>query len=223
MDAIRATTAAHFAVLAALTVGALACGDIKSAGPPGPGGEDGGPDTGPSGPGAPDASPDAAPFDPARNGPGPHGSLPSGYCCTDDKECRYRRCVDPGGGAGKMCLDECSQQIFCTRPDITFTCVATDAGRSLCRPPAGFACIPSAKFTRGTDPVGACCNASDPGSSDGTAGSNCEGNQCVSAGTAPLVCTHRCAFAQDCPGGFECGMFGTSKACLPTTANYTCQ
>ena len=162
---------------------------------------------------------------PDGRGPGPYGSLPSGYCCNADSECRYRRCVDTGGGAGKMCLDECFQQIFCTRPDITFTCTAPDGGvgRSLCQPPSGFACIPAAQFVRGTDPIGACCNAPDPANADGTAASHCEGNQCASVGEAPLVCVHRCSFAQDCPSGFACTMFGTSKACVPTTSTYTCK
>ena len=123
-------------IAAALTFGLAACGDLKSAGQ----GEGAGPDAADAGP---DAAQDAAPFDPARSGPGPRGSLPSGYCCNDDRECRYRRCVDTGGAAGKMCLDECFQNVFCTRPDITFTCAVPDAGgRGLCRPPAVSRALP---------------------------------------------------------------------------------
>jgi len=170
-------------------------------------------------------APDGATTDPALYGAGPHGSLPSGYCCTADTDCRYRRCVDTGNGGGKMCLDECFQQAFCTRPGLTFTCVTPDGGgRGLCQPPASsFACIPASTFKRGADPIGACCNAGDPAAADGTTASHCEGYQCASVGTGPYVCTHRCAFSQDCPSGFECLMFGTSKACVPTVDGYTCK
>jgi hypothetical protein len=155
---------------------------------------------------------------PAGKGPGPHGSLPSGYCCTADSECRYRHCVDTGAG-GKMCLDECEHDVFCTRPDITFTC---DATSSRCKPSAGFRCLPAAGFTRGTKPLGACCNAGSAATNDGTAGSDCEGNQCAAVGSGPLVCTNRCSFESECGGGFACILFGSTKACVPTSDSYTC-
>jgi hypothetical protein len=205
------------AAAAPATLAIAACGDLKSAGDAS-GPSDGDADA--STVGAADAS-DAA--DAAGRGPGPHGSLPSGYCCNADTECRYRRCADTGAG-GKMCLDDCYQQIFCKRPDITFTCVAQDGGGpGVCRPPGGFACIPASEFVRGTDPIGACCNASDPSTADGTSAAHCEGNQCASVGSAPLVCIHRCEFAQDCPGGYQCIPFGGSKACVPTSSSYTCK
>lgn len=172
-------------------------------------------------PNAPDTGllPDGA-F-PEGKGPGPHGSLPSGYCCTSDKECRYRHCVDTGSG-GKMCLDECGQDVFCTRPDITFTCNPTGSPR-LCKPSAGFSCLPAAGFTRGTKTLGACCNAGSASTNDGTAASQCEGNQCAAVGSDPLVCTHRCEFQSDCAGGaFACIQFGTSKACVPTSSDAGC-
>ena len=214
------------AVLALATVlGTAACGDLKVA-------DDAAPDAAPanghdaatSGTDGGGALPDGAPAD-LSSGAGPHGSLPSGYCCTADTDCRYRRCVDTGSGGGKMCLDECFSQGFCTRPGFTFACVFPDGGgRGLCQPPSSTtACIPASTFKRGADPIGACCNAGDPGAADGTTASHCEGYQCASVGSGPYVCTHRCAFSQDCPSGFECLMFGTSKACVPTTDNYTCK
>jgi hypothetical protein len=202
------------ATFGALVV-ATACGDLKNAGNASNASDAGSTST--------DASADDTSADAGPRGPGPHGSLPSGYCCDDDTDCRYRRCVDSGSG-GKMCLDDCYQQLFCTRPDITFTCVPQDGGGAgVCRPPDGFACLPANDFVRGPDPIGACCNASDPANADGTTASHCEGNQCASVGDAPLVCIHRCQFAQDCPGGFVCTQFGGSKACVPTSSKYTCQ
>lgn len=219
---------AALGVVAVVT--ATACGDLKHAdeGDPGAGVDGGDPDAsagstdaaasdGGAGPG------DAASGDAASGafGPGPHGSLPSGYCCTSDAECRFRHCVDTGAG-GKMCLDECARDLFCTRPDLAFTCEATGSPR-LCKPSAGFACIPSSSFQRGKRPIGACCNAVVAPNNDGTAGSECEGNQCASVSSAPLVCTHRCDSQADCIGGFACVLFGTSKACVPVSSAYTCE
>lgn len=197
-------------VLVSLAIVA-ACGDLKRA-------DDDLPDASAADAGADTNAADAPT---ARSGPGPHGSLPSGYCCSSDKECRYRHCVDTGAG-GKMCLDECAKDLFCTRPDITFTCDPSGSPR-LCKPPAGFACIPASKFERGTRALGACCNATTAPNNDGTAASECEGNQCAAVGAAPLVCTHRCDFQADCTGGFACVQFGTSKACVPTSSSYTCE
>lgn len=225
------------ASIVSLALAMSACGDLKHAdedGTPPAGGEAGTPNGGSSGTssssgssgGTDDAGSDApsgndgggtSPF----SGPGPHGSLPSGYCCTNDSECRYRHCVDTGAG-GKMCLDECATDTFCTRPDLAFTCDPSGSPR-LCKPSAGFACIPASKFERGKRPIGACCNAGVAPNNDGTAGSQCEGNQCAAVGASPLVCTHRCSSQGDCIGGFSCIQFGTSKACVPTSSAYTCE
>jgi len=218
-----------------LAIVASACGDLKHADEDDP---PAGTDAGPTGPGSSsssgssgsssgaDASPDAPTGTDsggasALSGPGPHGSLPSGYCCTEDSECRYRHCVDTGSG-GKMCLDECATDTFCTRPDLAFTCDPVGSPR-LCKPSAGFACIPASKFERGKRQIGACCNAGVAPNNDGTAGSQCEGNQCAAVGASPLVCTHRCESQGDCIGGFACIQFGTSKACVPTSSAYTCE
>src|SRR5690349_19818303 len=76
-----------------LSVATAACGDLKPAGMS---------DAAASETGAADGGSVL----PDRAGPGPHGSLPSGYCCSSDSECRYRHCVDVGGA--KTCLDECT-------------------------------------------------------------------------------------------------------------------
>lgn len=221
----------------ALIVTSFACGDLKSATevPPdagandGAGGSSGQPSSDggdaasePRGDAGGDAAADA---NDSLRGPGTHGSLPSGYCCTANSECRYRRCVDTtdAGGTGKMCLDECFDTLFCTRPDITFSCEQPmPSARGLCKPPAGFACIPAQQFVRGTLPPGACCNGGSPAMNDGTAASACEGNQCTATGNGPLVCTNRCSVQADCPGGFVCNDSGTSKACVRPTESYTC-
>ncbi len=231
----RSAAALALLLLSAAAVGAAtACGDLKPAGPAGPAGADAaadapGPNLGPDAGGAPPrdgATPPDAPAEAsARTGPGPHGSLPSGYCCSADPECRYRHCVDPTGSSGpKMCVDECYDPLFCARPGLTFTCEppGSGSGAGLCKPPAGFACLDPSTFTRGPKEIGACCNAGVGGTNDGTAGSICEGYTCMSSGNNPLICTHRCAFQADCPGGYVCDKFGTSKACLLLASPYTC-
>ena len=216
-----------------VAVALAACGDLKAATPddpterdglpganddsggalPAPSGSDGG--GGSDATGAGDASS-------AATGPGPHGSLPSGYCCTADKDCRDRHCVDTGGG-NRMCLDACANDLRCTRPDIAFTCDLAATPEKMCTPSASFACLPSATYVRGTALPGACCNATVAPNNDGTAGSACEGSICVAVGGSPLVCTHRCEFQGDCPGGYQCVMFGASKACVPSASGYTCK
>lgn len=204
---------------------ALACGDLKSADDAADASTSDDASSSSDGSASNDASTasEAAPDSAASlTGPGPHGSLPTGYCCTSDKDCRYRHCVDPGAG-GRMCLDECSQDVFCTRPDLSFTCGPQGVGPRLCAPPAGFTCKDPSTFTRGTRQPGECCNATAAPNNDGTAGSACEGNQCAATGSGPLVCTHRCDFQSDCPDDLACVLFGTSKACVPRSSSYSCK
>jgi hypothetical protein len=228
------SAAALLAFVLAAAAAASACGDLKPAVPDEPGAAGG--DAAADGPSIPETDGGSAPKDGAvgmpdaateastRTGPGPHGSLPSGYCCTADSECRYRHCVDPSGsGSGpKMCVDECYDPLLCTRPDLTFTCDRPGPGAGTCKPPAGFTCLDPATFTRGPKEIGACCNGAVGGANDGTAGSICEGYTCMSSGNNPLICTHRCSFQADCPGGYVCDKFGTSKACLLLASPYTC-
>ena len=153
-------------------------------------------------------------------GPGPQGSLPSGYCCNDDSECRSRRCEDLGGG--KMCLDWCYGDSFCRRPpDLSWTCdnTATPGERGHCRPSGAFACIPAAQFEHGTRPTGDCCTPTG----DGWAGLECLGGGCVAIGESPFVCSQRCEKPKDCPSGFICHAFDeTRKECIPANRPYTC-
>ena len=202
------------AVVAALVA---ACAELKTASPD-ESGETAATD--PSAPGAgsgggPDGG--AAPRQdlPEGTGPGAHGALPSGYCCSDDTECRGRRCAETTPG-NRMCLDECRAQETCERYAVTFTCDAPARGEEgYCQPPTGFACIPAAQFGRGTRETGGCCTPTF----DGRAGEECEGNLCIALGDGPFVCTHRCDTTKDCPGGYICGPFGT---CMPANTGYTC-
>ncbi len=213
--------AAVLAFVLGAGVAAIACGDLKGADPQAPEGGDASADSAAAPLGASEAS--------SRSGPGPHGSLPTGYCCSNDTECRYRHCVavdvlGPPSGP-KMCVDECYDSLFCTRPDLAFTCEGASTPGSPGRcipPPGGFTCLDPAKYIRGASEIGACCNAGAGGTNDGTAASACEGNTCMSSADNPLICTHRCTSQGDCPGGYVCDRFGTSKACLKTASPYTC-
>lgn len=188
---------------------AVACGDLKTANPDGT----------TSGEGA-DGGVSQQQTTPATSGPGDHGALPSGYCCTKDSECRNRHCVEVGGS--KMCLDDCREQGTCVRRDLTtFTCDSENLGDDgLCQPPVGFQCIPAAKFKRGTREVGECC----AWTGDGNAGEECDGNRCVSISTGgvdnPFVCSHWCETTKDCPSSTVCSPF---NSCVPANMPYTCK
>lgn len=194
-----------FAVIGLFAAG---CGDLKSY----PGTAS---DVDPSTPGLTTAASD-------RAGPGAHGSLPSGYCCTADSDCRDRHCAEPVPGGGRMCLDACHQRSKCERPDLSFTCVQPAPGEAGWCEPAGaaVACIPQAKFQRGTRQVGECCADTN----DGTSGEECEGNKCLSSGVndvdGPYVCSQRCETTKDCPSGTVCGPWNT---CDPGNFPYTCK
>ncbi|MBK7585138.1 MAG: hypothetical protein IPI67_33730 [Myxococcales bacterium] len=146
-------------------------------------------------------------------GPGPHGSLPTGYCCTSDSECRYRTCLEFGGG--KMCSDPCSQDTTCnSAPNMQCN---KSAGQ--CEPVGVPQCIPANQWKLGPNEVGACCVATG----DGHAGEECEGNLCFAFGPVsnPFICTRACDKPADCPPKYECNSFG--KFCLPLATTYDCQ
>lgn len=159
-----------------------------------------------------DAANDTTPDGPT--GPGPYGALPSGYCCTSDDECRFRRCVETAGG--RMCLDACSASRpgICRRPGLAFTCDGTT-----CQPSAGFACLDASTFVRGTGTTGACCTDS----SDGLAGHECEANLCLAVGDQPWFCTRRCDGGADCPADYRCYPVGDRQECIPASSTYTCR
>lgn len=154
------------------------------------------------------------------SGGGPYGALPSGYCCTADKDCRKRRCVDDGTGQ-KMCMDDCRSQGACQYADFDFTCDAPNTFTDgLCRPPGGFTCRPASSFELGTKPIGACCTATG----DGEAGLECQGGLCIAIGTGPFVCTNACDKPTDCKGAHVCQQItSTRKECIPANMTYTCQ
>jgi hypothetical protein len=166
-------------------------------------------------------STDATTPDSGRTGPngaGPFGALPSGYCCTSDDECRFRKCADFGGG--KMCIDLCSASRpgVCRRPGLDFTCGAF-AGGEYCQPPGGFTCLDPQLFVRGTQTTGACCTDT----MDGRTGSECEANLCLAIGTKPWFCTRQCDAGTDCPSNFQCYPVGNRKECVPLDVNYICK
>jgi len=189
-----------------------ACDGLKTA--PGGGG-----DAGPSGDDGGHIEGGSSPLSPSA-GPGAHGSLPSGYCCTQDAECRDRHCATIGGA--RMCLDTCYSQSKCDARgrEGKFTCDGGHSKEGLCQPIAAtIACVPQGVFIRGTRQVGECCAATG----DGNSGDECEGNQCVSIGENgvenPFVCSHWCDATKDCPSPSVCGPFNT---CVPANRPYTC-
>lgn len=196
-------------IVALACVASGACGDLKNAAPNDRAGGDGA-----DGGDASTASITGA------TGPGPKGSLPTGYCCTADAECRDRRCVAVGSG-GRMCLDACSNSSICRRRDLTFTCDAKAPNRGLCQPPDGaFKCLPQNQYRRGARQVGECC----ANSGDGSAGEECDGNKCVAEDgegqSNPYVCSHWCDLTKDCPSGTVCSSF---HDCVPANRPYTCR
>lgn len=153
-------------------------------------------------------------------GPGALGSLPFGYCCAANAECRSRRCEAVGTG-GKMCLDPCETNGVCVREGTTFACDAPGPGGSgFCRPTsASFVCIPASQFVRGTGKIGDCCTPTN----DGRNGHECEGNQCDAwskdSYDGPFTCTQWCDRNADCPGTMWC----VENMCTPQSFPYSCR
>jgi hypothetical protein len=154
-------------------------------------------------------------------GPGPFGALPSGYCCSQDSECRFRRCLDIGGA--KRCADVCETEGGCNGGIAPMTCIgvtATDEGH--CEPKAPDACVPAAQFVPGTKPIGACCAATN----DLRSGLECAGGNCGASGddTNPYVCTNVCGAEAVCPGTHQCLTLRTNmKICVHLAKTYTCK
>jgi len=151
-------------------------------------------------------------------GPGPHGSLPTGYCCSSNADCRQRRCAELGGV--KMCQDECETDAACQGRLAGFTCRKTDGSLSLCAPTGAPSCAPAESFPRGPRPGGACCQPHYTG----LTGEECDGNHCISVGdlSNPWVCSNACASSADCPIGYECHWASYYRICFPTAKTYTC-
>lgn len=201
---------AAIALLGLLGLLGTACGELKSAPPAG---------------NSTTADPTESNGGVPSFGPGAHGSLPSGYCCNDDSECRGRHCAAVGGGAGgaaKMCQDACHEAGTCVRRDLTWKCGGSSAqDERWCEPETPtFTCLPQASFQRGSRQVGECC----AWTGDGNSGEECEGNTCLSTGIngddGPFVCSQRCESTRDCPSSTICGSFRT---CEPANFPYTCR
>lgn len=202
-------SAAIFVVLA-VVLGA--CGGFKSAAVDG-GAEGGAFDAGGDGAISADGAASHA-------GPGPHGALPSGYCCTTNADCRYRSCVDFGGS--KMCADECMSQDSCDGNLANLICVG--AGQftpGACQPKTpGTACVPAAQFTYGSKQLGQCCTPTWNGAN----GNECEGGHCGQTGNDPFMCTQACSKAGDCPGDFFCSPVSNGYSlCIPGASALTCK
>jgi hypothetical protein len=152
------------------------------------------------------------------SGPGPHGALPTGYCCSSDLECRQRRCAELGGV--RLCQDHCDAEETCNARLPGYSCRKNDAGIGLCAPVGAPSCTPAAAFPRGRKSTGQCC---DPRMS-GLTGQECEGNHCVSVhDTAnPWVCTNACSAAKDCPIGYACMVASYYRLCFPSAKTYGC-
>jgi hypothetical protein len=156
---------------------------------------------------------------PTGRGPGRFGALPSGFCCTDDSQCRYRHCNAIGGI--RLCADDCFNSATCKGGAVDFVCAIPDGGeRGLCVPPAGLSplCVPQDQFRIGTHVTGDCCSQAF----DGRAGWECEGALCTSTDRNPYVCTNYCVDGNDCPGAFECVPVSDYKMCVPVASSYTC-
>lgn len=212
------------AVGVALASASAGCGDLKTATPGGESADGGLGSSGSSG-NAPDANGGPKPTEniPPGNGPGPSGSLPSGYCCTDDAQCRDRHCASAAGGAGgaRMCQDACHSDGICQSRNVMFKCSAANIGSDgWCLPAAGVTCIAQALYKRGTRQTGECCAATG----DGNAGEECDGNKCIALVkndiSGPFVCSQYCELTRDCPSGTICG---PEHSCEPANFPYTCK
>jgi hypothetical protein len=220
--------------VAAAAVVVTACAELKTGtagsegGPPGSA-SNSGESSGSSGSEAPSSSGTSGKVPGENNtsnpstghGPGPHGALPSGYCCNDDSDCRGRHCEDLGDG--KMCLDACFSGTGCQLPpDIAWTCDKnSDPSRdSFCKPTGAFTCKPASEFEYGTRLSGECCSPTG----DGISGLECVGGGCVARGEGPFVCSQVCELPKDCPSSFVCmTITATRKQCVPATDTYTCK
>lgn len=153
-------------------------------------------------------------------GPGPYGALPSGYCCSDDGDCRYRNCKDVGGQ--RMCVDRCFSASACEGGLPGLTCVGkTSSTPGTCQLPAKTKCVPASKFRRGAREIGRCCVATR----DNKAGYECRGNLCLSFGSAsnPYICSRACDRTADCPGGYMCLNDDGFRFCAKLATTYSCQ
>ena len=155
-------------------------------------------------------------------GPGPYGALATGYCCTNDEQCRHRHCLP--SAYGRMCFDECSaqNQPFCDRPFLDFRCDLQQPPYSqTCIPQEGapFTCLPPAQFVRGAKAAGECCAARP----DNLHGQECASNLCMQKRDGPWACTRICEAGVDCPTDWSCISQIYWSICVPNGLTYTCK
>jgi hypothetical protein len=149
-----------------------------------------------------------------QHGAGPNGSLPSGYCCQADQDCRYRTCLDLGSGV-KTCSDPCTVEEACNAaPGLT-----CEPSTERCKPIGAPTCIPADQWVLGPKAIGDCCVPTF----DGQAGSECQGNLCISFHdiSNPYICSQACDAPKDCPPGYSCNQ--ATRFCWPLAETYACQ
>ncbi len=108
-----------------------------------------------------------------------------GYACESGEDCNSGFCIVTADGmqCSQLCQDECPFDWVCaphtpSLPDQVFICVPRFI--DLCRPCENH----KECFTNGAD----------------------NGQKCVSYGPSGFFCGEACAFDDDCPGGYECGL-----------------
>ncbi len=127
-----------------------------------------------------------------------------GAPCASNADCESEYCIESFEGfiCTKTCQEDCPEGYACksvlnTQPDLVFVCVPDV--NVLCKP-----CISDLQCNGGT------CATFDDEDSDEDA------SYCVSA----------CETDEDCPNGFECGVYGEVGAdfqgCIPKTGTCTC-
>jgi len=145
-------------------------------------------------------------------GPGPHGALPTGYCCNSNLDCRQRNCVDFNGS--KMCMDYCRSQDACDGALAGLTCVGGGMFMDgTCRPSSPTTqCVPANQYMLGAKKLGACCTPTWNGAN----GFECEGGHCGQSNNGDFMCTNACEKAADCPGPFMCSSLSSGyNICVP--------
>jgi hypothetical protein len=153
------------------------------------------------------------------SGPGPLGSLPAGFCCNTNEECRSRSCTSLAGGP-KFCTDRCFSDDICNVWGGAFRCnTTTDA----CEPTGvGYSCVPAEQYQYGSKTIGTCCSHGFA-----KAGQECLGGLCNATGHSanPYYCTQGCNSNTPCPGGYTCaaGFCFITQTVTDLSYMYTCK
>lgn len=114
-----------------------------------------------------------------------------------------------------MCSDPCTFEEACNAaPELT-----CDLSTEQCLPKGTPSCIPAEQWILGEKQLGACCVPTF----DGHAGSECQGNLCVSFHDVsnPYVCSQACDAPKDCPANYHCNP--ATRFCWPLAQTYDCE